>query len=146
MPLAKKKFLLFIIPIIILSAFSGCIFEDIFGGGTSFILTDLNINDDDIPLFKLHGNPIYYICPKCKGMNKYKIIDPTIQIPDQIKCKIHDLILERPKIILPNEKIDSADIKLIEYIKNKISKFLQKTSLLDKKVIDPFVPFDSNIQ
>lgn len=46
MPLAIKKFLILLIPIIFISSFSGCIFEDIFGG-TSFSLNGYVIGDDE---------------------------------------------------------------------------------------------------
>lgn len=46
MPLAIKKFLILLIPIILTSSFSGCIFEDIFGG-TNFSLNGFVISDDE---------------------------------------------------------------------------------------------------
>ena len=75
MPLTKKKFLVLVIPIILLSAFSGCIFEDIFFGGTSFTLIDLNINDDD-------GFPSLSINFSCSGTIKIKVLDANSKLID----------------------------------------------------------------
>lgn len=75
MPLAKKKFLVLIIPIILFSTLSGCIFEDIFFGGTSFTLIDLNINDDD-------GFPSFSINFSCSGTVTIKILDTDSKLID----------------------------------------------------------------
>ena len=75
MPLAKKKFLALIIPIIIFSTFSGCIFEDIFLGGTSFSLTGLNIYDDD-------GFPALSINFSCSGTVNLKVSDTNSELVD----------------------------------------------------------------
>jgi len=75
MPLAKKKFLALIIPIIIFSTFSGCIFEDIFLGGTSFSLTGLNIYNDD-------GFPALSINFSCSGTVNVKVLDINSELVD----------------------------------------------------------------
>jgi len=74
MPLAMKKFLIIIIPIILTSLFSGCIFED-FLGGTTFNLVGYEICDDD-------GFPSLSINFSCSNTAKVKILGTDNKIID----------------------------------------------------------------
>jgi len=75
MPLAIKKFFTLIIPIVIFSTFSGCIFEDIFFGGTSFTLTGYKIYDDD-------GFPALSINFSCSETVTVKVFDINSKLID----------------------------------------------------------------
>jgi len=78
----------------------------------------------------------------------YNVAQNTLYLDsDHPSC----IILPEINQQITNNELDINQLKnnyhsIRNIIKNKISKFLQKTSLLDKRVIDLFVPVDSSIQ
>ena len=75
MPLTKK-FILFIISLILLFvSFSGCLFEDIFFGGTEFSLQDYQIVD-------YNGFPALFVKFSCSGTVTLKLTDANSKLLD----------------------------------------------------------------
>jgi len=68
-------------------------------------------------LYKIHGNPLYYTCPQCRGATRFKYIDPTIDAGRPLLCSIHRAQLRDPAMILPTEEVDSAERQVWEHIR-----------------------------
>jgi len=130
MPLAIKKFLILIIPIILTSLFSGCIFEDIFGG-TSFTLNKLDIYDDEFfPGLYINFSCTDTVTVKILGVNN-ELIDSDLFFrgnhntvlyleeyrntidPGSYKIKVYDK--DNKEIYSNSITFSGSDIEILSY-------------------------------
>jgi hypothetical protein len=75
MPLAKNYIISILLFILLFSSFSGCIFEDLFSGGTEFSLQEFDIVD-------YNGFPALYIRFSCSGTVTVKLSDTNSKLLD----------------------------------------------------------------
>jgi NAD-dependent SIR2 family protein deacetylase len=59
-------------------------------------------------LHKIHGSPLFHTCPRCRGVERFKFIDPRTHIKGSIFCSIHHEELNDPAMILPTECVDAS--------------------------------------
>lgn len=96
-----------------------------------------------LPIYKIHGTPTYWVCPKCSGASRYRRFDPTIKIKGTILCRTHNVRLKSPSFILPTENIDNPNKAVWDDVV-KLSKGIDLLVLLgyggaDVHVVDEIV-------
>jgi NAD-dependent SIR2 family protein deacetylase len=96
-----------------------------------------------LPIYKIHGAPTYWTCPKCSGASRYRRFDPTIRIEGNIICRTHNVKLNPPSFILPTETIDTPN-KTVWDVVTAMSKDVDLLVLLgyggtDKHVLEEIV-------
>ena len=74
MPLTKKTVIYLVIPIVLLSSLSGCIFDDIFGGAGFSLVTWSVVDDEDFASINVTFS--------CSDYITFKILNPSSLLID----------------------------------------------------------------
>lgn len=81
-----------------------------------------NMSASKLPIFKIHGSPLLYSCPKCSGLKKYKLVPKDTIFDGLLRCSLHPEIDLLSKTILPGEELDLADKNVFEAIKDYLGR------------------------